>query len=100
MIIPSATNERRVWLRVGMLLDGVSTQPLRNAHVVYGKDHILFVGEDSPPADLLNSGQQEPDADLPEYTLLPGLIESHAHFFLEGGELDAEKRAAYLKQTP
>jgi imidazolonepropionase-like amidohydrolase len=37
---------------------------------------------------------------LPDHTLLPGLIESHAHFFLEGGELDAGKRAAYLKQTP
>jgi imidazolonepropionase-like amidohydrolase len=100
MTIPCATNERRIWLRVGTLLDGVSTQPLRNAHVVYGKNHILFVGEDSPPADLLSSGQREPDVNLPDYTLLPGLIESHAHFFLEGGELDAEKRAAYLKQTP
>lgn len=100
MNIPCATNERRIWLRVGTVLDGVSTQPLRNTHVVYDKNHILFVGEDFPPAALLNSGQQVPDADLPEYTLLPGLIESHAHFFLEGGELDAEKRAAYLKQTP
>jgi imidazolonepropionase-like amidohydrolase len=100
MIIPCATNERRIWLRVGTILDGVSTQPLRNAHIVYDRNHILFVDEDSPSADLLNSGQREPDADLPDYTLLPGLIESHAHFFLEGGELDAEKRAAYLKQTP
>ena len=100
MIIPCATNERRIWLRIGTILDGLSTQPLRNAHVVYDKNHIRFVGEDYPPADLLNSGQQEPDVDLPEYTLLPGLIESHSHFFLEGGELDAEKRAAYLKQTP
>jgi len=32
--------------------------------------------------------------------LLPGLIEAHAHLFLEGGELDADKRAAYLRQTP
>jgi imidazolonepropionase-like amidohydrolase len=100
MTIPCATNERRIWLRVGTLLDGISTQPRRNAHVVYDKNRILFVGEDSPPADLLNSGQREPDASLPEYTLLPGLIESHAHFFLEGGELDADKRAASLKQAP
>lgn len=100
MIIPSATKERRIWLRVGTLLDGVSTQPLHNAHVVYDQNHILFAGEDSPPADLLNTGQSAPDVDLPDYTLLPGLIESHAHFFLEGGELDTEKRAAYLKQTP
>ena len=29
-----------------------------------------------------------------------GFIDAHTHFFLEGGELDAEKRTAYLKQTP
>ncbi|MDQ8201949.1 amidohydrolase family protein [Pelagicoccus sp. SDUM812003] len=32
--------------------------------------------------------------------MLPGLIESHAHLFLEGAELDFEKRKAYLKQSP
>jgi imidazolonepropionase-like amidohydrolase len=100
MTIPAATNERHIWLRVGTLLDGVSTQPLRDAHVVYNKSHILFVGENSPPAHLLNPDQYVPDLDLPDYTLLPGLTESHAHFFLEGGELDIEKRSVYLKQTP
>jgi len=100
MTVPPATDERRIWLRVGTLLDGVSKQPLRGAHVVYDKTRILFVGEDSPSADLLNHGQREPDADLPAYTMLPGLIEAHAHFFLEGGELDLEKRAAHLTQTP
>jgi imidazolonepropionase-like amidohydrolase len=100
MTFPAATNDRRIWLRVGTLLDGVATQPLRNAHVVYAKNGILFVGQNSPPAHLLNSNQQQPDLDLPDYTLLPGLIEAHAHFFLEGGELDLGKRAAHLKQTP
>jgi imidazolonepropionase-like amidohydrolase len=100
--IPSTANDHRVWLRVGTLLDGVSTQPLRNAHIVYDRKQILFVGDaqNSPPADLLNAGQREPDSDLPEFTLLPGLIEAHAHLFLEGGELSLEKRAAYLKQSP
>ncbi len=57
-LISAATDDRRVWLRVGTLLDGVSTAPLRNAHVVYDKNRILFAGEDSPPTDLLNAGQQ------------------------------------------
>jgi imidazolonepropionase-like amidohydrolase len=100
MTFPSATNERRIWLRVGTLLDGLSTQPLRNAHVTYDKNGILFVGQSSPPAHLVNPGQQVPDLDLPEYTLLPGLIEAHAHFFLEGGELDLNKRAAHLNRSP
>jgi imidazolonepropionase-like amidohydrolase len=100
MTFPRAINERRIWLRVGTLLNGVSKQPLRSANTVYDKNRILFVGEDSPPSHLLNPGQQMPDLDLPDYTLLPGLIEAHAHFFLEGGELDLEKRAAQLKKTP
>jgi imidazolonepropionase-like amidohydrolase len=99
-LIPAATDGRSIWLRAGTLLDGVSTQPLRNAHVVYDKKEILFVGENSPPANLLNPNQREPDVDLPDHTLLPGLIEAHAHFFLEGGELNLDKRSAYLKQTP
>jgi imidazolonepropionase-like amidohydrolase len=99
MNFPSATDERRIWLRAGTVLDGLCTQPLRNTHVTYDKNGILFVGESSPPAHLVNPGQQKPDLDLPDYTLLPGLIEAHAHFFLEGGELDLKKRAAHLNQT-
>ena len=100
MIFPSAKNKRRVWLRVGTLLDGVSEEPLRDAHVVYDGNEILYAGIDSPTADVLNPEQRIPDLDLPDYTLLPGLIEAHAHFFLEGGELDPERRAAYLTQKP
>jgi imidazolonepropionase-like amidohydrolase len=73
---------------------------LRNAHVVYYKDGILYAGTDSPPRSKLNPGQSEPDCNLPEFTLLPGLIDAHTHFFLEGGELDADTRTAYLKQAP
>jgi len=97
--IPRATEERRVWLRVGALLDGGFTAPIHNAHVVYDRNSILFAGEDSPPRDLLNAGQKEPDCDLADYTLLPGLTDAHTHLFLEGGELEENRRAAYLKQT-
>jgi len=98
--LSAATGGRRIWLRVGTLLDGVSSKPLRNAHVVYDRSTILFAGENSPPSNLLSANQQQPDLDLSDYTLLPGLIEAHAHFFLEGGELDLDKRSAYLKQAP
>lgn len=99
MIIPSAIDGRRIWLIVGTLLDGICTQPRRNAHIVYDGSRILHVGENSPPADLLNPGMHRPDLELPEYTLLPGLIDAHAHFFLEGGELNLERRLAHLKHT-
>ena len=98
--IPPAADGRPIWLKVGTLLDGVSTKPLHDAHVVYDKKEILFAGETSPPTDLVNANQRQPDLNLTDYTLLPGLIEAHAHFFLEGGELDQNKRANYLKQTP
>ncbi len=100
--LPSASSTHRVWLHVGTLLDGTSTTPARDAHVVYDAQRIHFVGTAgaTPPADLLNPGQTAPDVSAPDATLMPGLIEAHAHLFLEGGELDFEKRAAYLKQSP
>ncbi len=105
--IPAATAGRRVWLRVGTLIDGSGcagwgAAELRDAHVVYSQDGILYAGSDAPPADLVKNGPTatKPDAELPGYTLLPGLIDAHTHMFLEGGELDLDRRAAFLKQSP
>lgn len=99
--IPSGT-EKNIWLRVETLLDGYSLQPRRNANIVYNATSILFVGNDKdlPPSGVLNNRQTQPDLDLQGYTLLPGLIEAHAHFFLEGGELNTEKRKEYLRKKP
>jgi len=88
-----------VWLCVGTLLDGVSSAPLRDGHVVYDAGAILHAGAELPPATLLRPGQAAPDANLPGHTLLPGLIDAHAHLALEGGEHDPEKRAEYLRQS-
>jgi imidazolonepropionase-like amidohydrolase len=84
------------------LLDGTSTGPIRDVHVVYDCDAIRFVGAAgcTPPREFVREGQVSPDLEAPDCTLLPGLIEAHAHLFLEGGELDSDKRAAYLQQTP
>ncbi len=98
--IPQAKGTRRVWLRVGTLIDGESRQPLRNAHIVYDSASIVHVADEKnpPPSNIISPGQSQPDCDLPEFTLLPGLVEAHAHLFLEGGELNPERRAANLKQ--
>ena len=81
---------------------GWGAAELRDAHVVYSQAGILYAGTDAPPADLVKNGHTatKPDAELPDYTLLPGLIDAHTHMFLEGGELDLDKRAAFLKQSP
>ncbi len=102
IFIPPASNERSVWLRAGTLIDGFSARPLKEVHVVYDAKSIRYAGsaDHSPPADLLNPGQTQPDLELWDFTLLPGLIDAHAHLFLDGGELNGEIRNAYLKQTP
>jgi len=99
-VLPQATRDHPVWLAVGTLLDGTSTTPRRDAHVVYDADAIRFVGDSgsTPPASVIREGQTAPDLSAPDATLLPGLTDAHAHLFLEGGELDFDKRAAYLKQ--
>lgn len=84
---------------MGTLIDGTGAPPLANAHIVYDAEQIYYVGEDSPARELLGAAQAEPDLDLAEFTLLPGLVDAHTHLFLEGGELDLEKRAAYLNQS-
>ena len=98
--LPAATGSRRIWLRVGTLLDGLSISPRRDAHLVYDSNQILYVGQSSPPPTLIAAGQCAPDLDLPGFTLLPGLIDAHTHFFLEGGELDPARRSSFLQQAP
>lgn len=101
MHLPTASSQRDpVWIHVGTLLDGTAATPARDVHVVYDRECIRFVGRDgqTPPRELVRAGQVVPDLRAPDATLLPGLIEAHAHLFLEGGELNLDRRAEYLKQ--
>jgi imidazolonepropionase-like amidohydrolase len=102
MTIPPAIGDRAVWLHVGTLLDGTGTAPVRDAHVVYTAREILFVGASgaTPPRALVPAHGGRPDVIALDATLLPGLIDAHAHLFLEGGELDLDRRATYLEQAP
>ncbi|MGD9636478.1 MAG: amidohydrolase family protein [Pirellulales bacterium] len=88
-----------MWLRVGQLIDGKSRASARNADIVFDADGIRFVGrEGEPPSPaFLPDGQDGPDAVLSEMTLLPMLIEAHAHLFLDGAPIDVELRERYLE---
>lgn len=99
--LPQAGSDFPVWLHVGTLLDGANP-PRRDVHLVYDAGGIRFVGDAgrTPPREFVRPDQGAPDWADPEATLLPGLVEAHAHLFLEGGELDLDRRAAYLKQSP
>ena len=96
------TTDRPVWLQVKQLFDGEHTVPLYHAHIVYDANSILYVGTQSqpPPLEMLHVGQREPDVVLSDHTILPGLIDAHAHLFLEGSEQNLDKRKAYLAQIP
>ena len=93
------TGSQKLWLQVGQLLDGTSPQPIQDAHVVFNADGIIYVGKEAPHQQL-TAEKTKPDIVLPDHTLLPGLIEAHAHLFLQGGELDAAIRKSYLQQSP
>jgi len=84
------------WIKVGRLLDARNKRVLTDAHLVYDRTRILYVGAEPPAAALLH-GRTTPDLSLPDHTALPGLIEGHSHTFLEGAELDVDKRASYQK---
>lgn len=90
--------ERPVWLRVGQVIDGTSDAPLRDADVVFDATSIRFVGH-HPGREHLHGEQRTPDAALPDVTLLPCLIEAHAHLFLDGAPVNFQLRDQYLKES-
>jgi imidazolonepropionase-like amidohydrolase len=60
-----------VAVRAGRLIDVRTGHVSSNVYVVVGKDRILRIA-DSAPAGI-------PTIDLSKYTVVPGLIDSHAH---------------------
>jgi imidazolonepropionase-like amidohydrolase len=76
-----ATSEAKtVVIRAGSLIDGTSAQPKRNQVIVIRGNRIVSVGDGG-------SAQTPSDAqviDLGSATVLPGLIDTHTHTFLQG----------------
>jgi imidazolonepropionase-like amidohydrolase len=74
-----ATGERKgsgvVVLKAARILDGRGGEPIRNGVVVVSDDKIMAVG--SLVAITIPAGSRT--IDLGDATLMPGLIESHAH---------------------
>lgn len=98
--LAAESRHRPVWLRVGQLFDGTRALPGQCVDIVFDAKSFLFVGSEGrqPPADLSPHAFSEPDLELPEHTVIPCLIEAHAHLFLEGGPVDFAKRKSYLEQ--
>src|ERR1700754_3999970 len=74
------TPESVTVVRAGTLIDGVSAQPRRNQDIVIRGNRIVEVnpaGTHAPPAGAKL-------IDLSNSTVLPGLIDTHTHLFLQG----------------
>jgi imidazolonepropionase-like amidohydrolase len=67
-------------IRAGMLIDGKSDSPRRNQVIVIRGNHIERVGDAA--AAKISAGANV--IDLSGSTVLPGLIDSHTHIFLQG----------------
>src|SRR5215471_12515437 len=66
-------------IRAGRLIDGKGAQPLRNQVIVVRGDRIVSVGS-NPGAEAAGAKT----VDLSSATVLPGLIDTHTHIFLQG----------------
>ena len=67
-------------IRAGVLIDGKSEKPRRDQMVVIRGNRIESVGDAA--ATKIPAGAQV--IDLSKATVLPGLIDSHTHIFLQG----------------
>lgn len=75
-------------IRAGWLIDGTGGAIQKNVVLLIENDYIqavMPIAEDTP----------QPDSDLSDYTILPGLIDSHLHLFMSGTN-DPEIRAKQL----
>ena len=63
-------------IRVGLLIDGIAEEPLSNAVVTIVDSVISKITSSS---NRLMPSDDERVMDLPDYTMLPGLIDAHVH---------------------
>jgi imidazolonepropionase-like amidohydrolase len=76
----ATSDAKTIVSHAGSLIDGTSTQPKKNQVIVIRGNRIVSVGDGA-------STQASADAqiiDLASATVLPGLIDTHTHIFLQG----------------
>jgi imidazolonepropionase-like amidohydrolase len=71
----AAEGQRSLVIRAGWLFDGLSGQLLRNQVILIQGDRIVEVG----PAERVTVPAGTEEIDLTKATVLPGLIDGHAH---------------------
>lgn len=80
-------------LHCGKLIDGVSDQPIKNALIVIEGERITQVGVN------VNIPKEAAVLDLTNYTVLPGLIDTHTHICLTPAD-ETGKSPVLYKSIP
>jgi len=90
-VLIAQPSPRRVAIRCGRLIDGVSAAPRGNAVILIEGERIREVGTTVPAgAEVI---------DLSRSTVLPGLIDNHTHILLNGDITPADYDEQLLKQS-
>jgi imidazolonepropionase-like amidohydrolase len=76
LLAATASAEQLTVIKAGTLIDGTSLQPRRNQTIVIRGNRIESVGGEAPAGARV--------IDLSTMTVLPGLIDTHTHIFLQG----------------
>src|SRR5260370_7452578 len=81
--VPAKKGEKIKVIRAGTLIDGSSAQPRHNQIIVIRGNRIEKVLPEQA-AEAVPGGPGVEIIDLSRATVLPGLIDSHTHIFLQG----------------
>jgi imidazolonepropionase-like amidohydrolase len=73
-------NEGNYVLRVGQIIDGVSTKPLVNQLLWVKNERIERIASETVD-ELVNIDPESEILDLSQYTLMSGIVDAHVHFF-------------------
>jgi len=75
----------------------IRTQSYFDGHAAHGpKDGPYLITIDDGRIRAIDRRATDVPFDVDAPFVMPGLVEAHAHLFLDGGELDFDKRNAYL----
>jgi imidazolonepropionase-like amidohydrolase len=94
LVIEHSADGRRIMLRPRLVIDGRSNTPRRGLEILIGDGKILAVRSAQPDAP-----HDETVVELPQATILPGLIDCHVHYTIDPS-LDVEGIARGAIEPP
>lgn len=75
----STSEAKTIVIHAGSLIDGTGAPPRKNAFLIIRGNRIVSIGD-----YVINTNPSDQHIDLGSATVLPGLIDTHTHIFLQG----------------